>query len=260
MERHIPLKGAKNFRDLGGYPGQDGRRVRWRRVFRADALHALTARDVQVLRTVGLARVVDLRTPWEVERFGAGMLTAHGVEHLHLPFVADTAQPGGELAGTPATLEEADQERVAGYLWMLEQAGPTVSRVFSLLAHDAREDGAGGGLVFHCTSGKDRTGILAALLLRALGVSAEAVAGDYALTARYLVRTPEEIRALEATFGLRTTAEMREPRPRIMRGLLAGLDATYGSVPAYLATVGIDAGAISRLQAALLADPDTSGR
>ena len=73
QQRILDLVGAYNFRDLGGYPTTDGRRTRWGRVFRSDTLQELTDTDINVLRQLGLATIVDLRTPTEVERDGRGL-------------------------------------------------------------------------------------------------------------------------------------------------------------------------------------------
>jgi len=99
LERRIPLAGAANFRDLGGYPTQDGRRVRWRRLFRSDRLAELSPADVDVLRELGITTVFDLRTADELDRHGTSPLYEHGVIHRHVPFVEKV----GNTAGAEAT-------------------------------------------------------------------------------------------------------------------------------------------------------------
>ena len=83
-ERLVALAGAFNFRDLGGYPAGDGRRTRWGRLFRSDTLHELTEADVGVLRSLGLATMIDLRTARELSRTGRGPLAAEPIAYRHL--------------------------------------------------------------------------------------------------------------------------------------------------------------------------------
>src|ERR1700684_2583135 len=82
--RLLPLVGAYNFRDLGGYPTTNGRTTRWGRLFRSDTLHELTNADLIVLRELGLASVIDLRTMTEVQRAGRGLLGSEPVHYVNL--------------------------------------------------------------------------------------------------------------------------------------------------------------------------------
>ena len=151
VDRLIELEGAVNFRDLGGYATVDGRRTRWRELFRADGLGELTEPDLEILRQLGIRTVIDLRTGHELQqsRFD---VEAHPVEFHHFPFIK--------------SLSNADDfERAPGFLGtqyqrMLEDAAPQiVGALTALAAPDARP------AVFHCTAGKDRTGLLSALVL-----------------------------------------------------------------------------------------------
>src|ERR1700728_2567539 len=83
-ERLLPLVGAYNFRDLGGYPTVDGRATRWGLLYRSDTLHELTPADLDVLRGLGLACVIDLRTAGELEQTGRGLLQGEPIRYLHL--------------------------------------------------------------------------------------------------------------------------------------------------------------------------------
>ena len=168
QERLVRLGGARNFRDLGGYQTADGR-VRWAQVYRSDALAELSGEDLTTLAGLGVQTVYDLRRDEECERY-PGMLACI---RLQLPSrrIADT---------DPSALQSAaDAERwlFEDYVGMLADAGPVFGHLLSELA------GAGcGPAVFHCTAGKDRTGLTAALHLEALGVDRSVILDDYELT------------------------------------------------------------------------------
>src|SRR5271166_4534793 len=94
-DRLLPLIGAFNFRDLGGYATVDGQITRWGRLFRSDTLHALTLSDVQVLRGIGLSTVIDLRRPTELEATGRGLLAAEPMSYWHLPVIVEVGEDVG---------------------------------------------------------------------------------------------------------------------------------------------------------------------
>lgn len=166
--RLLPLVGAFNFRDLGGYPTVDGRSTRWGRLFRSDGLHELTPDDLDVLRELGLACVIDLRTPAELDRTGRGPLEKEPIRYFHLPLLA-----GGDQTAP----EAATQNLTDRYLWYLDVGRRSFVEAFSLVADESSYP-----LVFHCAAGKDRTGVLAALVLSILGVERPVIVEDYVLT------------------------------------------------------------------------------
>ncbi|MFO0690070.1 MAG: tyrosine-protein phosphatase [Myxococcota bacterium] len=197
-DRRIVLWGASNFRDLGGYRTTDGRMLRWRRVFRSDGLYDLAPTDVSKLVGLGLGDVFDLRTAKEIEAFGTNPLVDHGVRHHHVPFLPDVgahrhvrAVPAGRGAASEDPDEAAD-----AYLQMLEDGRHSLVQV---LNHAARLGDR--SMVFHCTGGRDRAGLTAAILLSALGVPRDVIAADYELTNEYLSFSPARIERLRALFG-----------------------------------------------------------
>ncbi|MCA9850099.1 MAG: tyrosine-protein phosphatase [Dehalococcoidia bacterium] len=249
-ERHIPLAGATNFRDLGGYRAADGRTVRWRRVFRSDALHDLTADDFAVLRDLGVGDVFDLRTAHELDTWGIGILTEHGLRHHHVPFNPSRGAQPGQVVTVPAFDDFEAFTQL--YLDMLEEAGPSLGRVFTHLAESPEQ-----GAVFHCTGGRDRTGMTAAFLLGVLGVPRETIAEDYALTGQYLV-IPEVRRArMQEMYGSRPSLISEGPvvtPSEVITMTLAALDERYGSPEGYLESVGVTAEHREALQHALLGE------
>jgi len=169
-DRRIPFEQVFNFRDLGGYAGEDGRTVRWRRLFRADGLNRLQPEEEETFAALGIATVVDLRTIDEAEHGGRFPTHVWDVTYRHLPLF-DVLPDWPEDIGDPA-LYLAQR-----YLEMYATGHDTIVTMFELLADEASYP-----LVFHCAAGKDRTGIIAALVLDVLGVASDVIAGDYALS------------------------------------------------------------------------------
>ena len=173
-ERLIPLDGAYNFRDLGGYAGRDGESTRWGRLFRSDTLHELTVADVVTLRSLGLTTVIDLRTERELARTGRGPLEPEPIAYRHLSVVRE-GEAEGEAMAAPAPEGDDLSER---YLWYLEVGRQPLVDALGLLGEPGSYP-----LVFHCAAGKDRTGVLAALVLDILGVDPGVIVADYVITA-----------------------------------------------------------------------------
>lgn len=184
--RSVALSGASNFRDLGGYAGQDGRLVRWRRLFRSDHLAGLTGQDAQTLATLGLARAVDLRGQLES---AAQSYSLAAVRYHALPIEPTVVQRAKEMAqaGQQMTVPIARHLMEDTYRAFVSDNAPQFAALFE---HLLEEDTP---LVFHCTAGKDRTGFAAALILRALGVREDVVMEDYLLT-NGLYHPPQAVR------------------------------------------------------------------
>lgn len=182
-QRHVELDGCCNFRDLGGYPAADGRRTRWRLLFRADGLSTLSEDDFTVLTDLGIRTVVDLRTSLEVE--SRGRFPDHEtISYHHLP-LTDTL-PGSEQV--PAWDDAGFVAR--RYASYLDGHAPSVTTALEVLAEPANLPA-----VFHCSVGKDRTGVLAAIVLGFLGVPDGAIIDDYALSSKAMTRIVERLRA-----------------------------------------------------------------
>src|ERR1700722_18987014 len=176
------LAGASNFRDLGGYPTQAGRMVRWRQIFRSNHLGHLTAADIEVLRGLGLKSAFDFRGT-EERATAACRLQEIAVHSLPIePTVV--AELRARLAAgllTPATAAEVMRGSYRGYV---QDNTPRFRALFAHLLEDHAP------LVIHCTAGKDRTGFACALVLHALGVADDLIAEDYLLTNRFYRRDP----------------------------------------------------------------------
>ena len=246
MERMIDLEGCLNFRDLGGYPTADGRRLAWRRIYRSDGLHRLTAPDVARLRDdLGLTDLIDLRSTAELKLDGRGPLEREPMAFHHVPLF-DGDRPSTFSLDMKRRMEEmslADR-----YFGLVETAKEPIARVVRLIA-DAK-----GGAVYHCAAGKDRTGVISAILLSALGVPEELIVADYALSQQNLDAIIERLNASESYKEMfeNLPADTLHADPETMTSLLAKLEDSYGSVAAYLEAAGAGSDVVERLRATVL--------
>jgi protein-tyrosine phosphatase len=178
LPRAVPLRAASNLRDLGGWRVADGRRVRYGRVFRSASLARLTEEDVTTLAALGLRTVCDFRGEEEAAR--APSRLPPGVERVALPIEPTVGASLRDLLAREASTGE-DVVLLLGRAYMdyVTTHLHRYRQLFELLLQPRRH-----ALLFHCSAGKDRTGLGAALLLTALGASRETVMADYVATDR----------------------------------------------------------------------------
>src|SRR5262245_29375188 len=177
-ERRLPFEGAVNFRDLGGYGVGEGRQTRWRRVFRSDSLAELTDTDLERLEALALHSLIDFRLPHERRIHPNRLPVGHslrpievgfwpdGVAELHRAFQAGAIDAAAMERATKRFYRNFPLDHSAEYRVLLE----------------AMERAAGRPVLFHCVSGKDRTGFGAAVVLLALGAPRNVILEDYALS------------------------------------------------------------------------------
>lgn len=242
--RHLELEGAYNFRDLGGYIGAGGRPVRWRRIFRADGLDRLTEADLVTVAALGLRTVIDLRTGDEVAKgridSAAGEVAWH---HLPMLDVLPPREDYDEWVGPEYVAEQ--------YVAMLDAARPSVAAFLEMLLQPESYP-----IVFHCFAGKDRTGVLTALILGLLGVPDEDIAADYALSKVAMGRLLDWLRA---QYGADTAeldssaAAIIAAEPETMVAFLDVVRRRLGSFSDYATSLG-HPGAGEALRAILLED------
>jgi protein-tyrosine phosphatase len=221
--RHLNLAGASNFRDLGGYAAQDGRIVRWRKLFRSNHLGHLTPADIAVLRQFGVRSAFDFRGKDERSEALCGV---HDIE-THSLTVEPTvvaALRAIHAAGRPATADDALEVMRDSYRGYVEHNTPRFRALFAHLLEDRAP------LVIHCTAGKDRTGFACALILHTLGVSEDIISEDYLLTNRFYRRDPNHSTDLPD--------EIRQVLGSVQASFLAAafeaIEADYGDLESYL--------------------------
>jgi len=256
--RFVPLQGQSNFRDFGGYRTADGKQqVRWGELYRSGSLARLTDDDYAAVARLRIAAVVDLRAlserAAEPTRWRGGTIDAYAKD-----YISDTDQALGKVLMSPGVSPQAVQAAMAEfYRQMPEQFADQYAEIFHRLA--ARNQ----PLLIHCTAGKDRTGLAAALVLLTLGVQRETVLSDYALTdqaaslmAAASAQPPASgedpyafLRRLPATL---VTPLMRAD-PAYLQAAFARIEADYGSVDAYVQKrLGVTNAELALLRARLL--------
>jgi protein-tyrosine phosphatase len=247
------MSGVFNLRDVGGLATADGRTVATGLVFRSDGLHRAPADERHLLHELGVRRVIDLRT--DTERETEGWYRFDGIESRHVPIIerfdkmmelfddSDSGQGDDPLLYLYQILSRDDREALA-----------------SVLAQLADSVVEGVPVVFHCTAGKDRTGMVAALLLSGLGVGVDQIAAEHARSAEPAQRMAAWYRANRGDGPSRM--EKMGIAPEMMKSLLgaeastmeatlAGIADEHGSVQQYLHTIGAT-GSIELLQKHLL--------
>jgi protein-tyrosine phosphatase len=249
--RHIKLEGNLNLRDLGGYQSADGSVVRAGCLFRSDELHALTDADLEVVGSLGIKVVFDLRADHE-----------RAARPNRLPPDVELLERTSPSAGGPGpTLEEQialdqlpvrDDEEFAGvYIDLLDRLAPELRIIL-----DRAVDSPNRPLLFHCAAGKDRTGLTAAILLGLLGVPNEVILDDYELTSTYF--TPGRMDALAEALAKYSVPEDRirpllEARRPVLATTLRHLHERWGGFDGYVEQhLKVLADLPHRLRAALL--------
>lgn len=222
-ERRLPMKGGYNFRDLGGYKTREGKYVKWGKIFRSDDLYNLTPEDLNYLSSIPITSIVDFRSQGEAES-APDKLPASVAEHFAF-FVSpgNLDSSGMDFANLAAN---ADSLMMQVNISLVTDSS-TIRRYkdfFALL-----QDEKNIPLLFHCSAGKDRTGMGAALILSALGVDEETIYQDYLLSNVYLEDKYKSIKELYPQL-----ASLFEVKKEFLQAGIEEIKKQYGSVDNYL--------------------------
>jgi protein-tyrosine phosphatase len=239
--RLLEWEGCLNARDLGGYETEDGREICWGTVVRSDCPAALTEAGRAALADYGVRAIVDLRLPAELAEDPNPFAEPgdHGIAYTNVSFIDPAAAPPDAVS----TLAE-------DYLQMLDRYRQRVAEALAAIAR--APDGA---VLVHCAAGKDRTGLISALLLGLVEVPAETIAADYAMTAEllrpreraWLEGLPPEERAEREAMIARYA-----PTAEVMLQVLEGLGERHGGVEPYLRSTGLGQDDLERLRERLV--------
>jgi protein-tyrosine phosphatase len=233
FDRHLRFKSVYNFRDIGGYQAHHGKTVAWRRVFRSGEFRNVTREDLDRLtKELAVNQVIDLRSGSELKNNGNGLLEGCGIKYCNIAFMKDEN-------GDPPLNYEQMTHLGDFYLALMSDKdfGGKAVQALEMIADPKNHP-----LVFHCAVGKDRTGILAALLLTLLGVKETDIIQDYTLSGPYMTEVKARL------FSNPKAREATQQIPDIlwsavapsMEVLLSSLKREYGSAGQYLRKQGMD--------------------
>ncbi len=251
-DRRLPLSGAVNFRDLGGYPTADNHCIKKGLVYRSDHLSRLTSADQQILQHRQFKTVCDLRTNREQQRAPDLLPTDASLRLLSLPVQADDFDPATVMERLKAgdDLWLTMDFFIGLYRRYLDDFGPVWGKILNLATSPQNLP-----LVFHCTGGKDRTGICAALLLKALSVREEYILADHDCSNVCNAERLKPIYAKFAALGIepeKAAPYLQAPIEPLI-AMFAHLKKTYGTIEDYLLVkANLDRSTLLALQQCLL--------
>jgi protein-tyrosine phosphatase len=239
-ETSSPITGYVNFRDLGGHATPAGR-VRSGRVYRSDSLAHVSDGDVEhLVGERGIRTVVDLRGTSEVDAYPNDPLRAAGATIHHVPLFDPAGPRPTGIVWEDATLADL-------YRLILGSAGPKFVEVLQLIAEPANQP-----LVFHCAAGKDRTGLIAAMVLSLLEVDDDVIVHDYARTDEAIELLASRARDRAAAVGHAPADRFMRAEPETMREVLASVRTDHGGFEAYVLAHGFTAGEVDLLRASMV--------
>jgi protein-tyrosine phosphatase len=234
VERHLVWPDLLNARDLGGLLSAAGQQTKWRQVVRADNLNKLAPAGVAALVSYGVRTVIDLRDPRELEKFPNPLAAAapEGVVFVNVPLISDA---NWEAIKDPAWMIE-------GYVVIARLSHANIAKTVAVIS-----DAVPGGVVIHCHAGKERTGVVAALLLSLAGVPDETVAKDWTASDAFLQPLYEEWLANETDPTIRAKrAEGFVTHAEHILDVLTYVRRTFGRVDDYLLAGGLTANQLDR--------------
>lgn len=236
----LPLKSVRNPRDLGGYIGYNGRRLKMKRLIRSGKISDLSQHDAEFLRNYGLVKIIDLRSPLECQKAADSKIA--GVEHYNISLSVDDNTNGGKK-DIARVFEIYRHDQYAGFKLMCdryrdhvlkEHAQNSLHKILEILANTEE-----GSVLYHCSEGKDRTGIVTVAVLYLLGVDMETIRQDY-LYSNYMLneyRAKKDQLARQAGENMCFRANMRilgSVSDAFLDTALIAIEKNYGSLDNYL--------------------------
>jgi protein-tyrosine phosphatase len=252
---NVSLKGAPNFRDIGGWDALDNSRVIEGRIFRSGELSNLTEDDLKIVSQLNIGCVVDLRSEKEkevhVSRLPDDLIREQHQANISADIRIDGKRIFDVLSECKHAEEAAEIMQKTFLLWP-QACGPAVAFIARKLSVDDSP------IVFHCTNGRDRTGVVAALLLAMLGASTESIVYDFMLTneridvEKTISNSIKVYKQMGLQIDRRTMELISLLRPQFIDALFAGIDEAYGCLSMYFDSIGVDSKMRNLLQERLL--------
>lgn len=235
--RRLMMKGLYNARDLGGFPTQDGKTTRFGVFIRSEAPVGLPEEDLRYLEDYGVVASMDFRSTMETEARPSDL--RERMTYYPRPLFNEAAIIGAKKPPMPKKLSWGEQ-----YISMAEDSRAWALDVLELAAN------CPGALLYHCTTGKDRTGLMTCYLLSIAGVQRADIAADYSVSQVYLEPVYEKIRSGKMQLGPKPQNGEKAPGPKMdeaffqtpaaaMTTLIDYLDEKYGGVVEYLKEIGV---------------------
>lgn len=254
-ERVLPLEGGRNFRDLGGYPTTDGRRVKWGQLYRSGSMASLTSADYDYLYSLGIKVVCDFRTTAERTAEPFDFPAESKITHWYRDYDHAFGDMSPDLF-KGLTAEKMRDMMIEGYRRTADEQAPAYREMFRRLLADEIP------LAFNCTAGKDRTGVAAALILSALGVPRDIIVEDYAMSERIVDFHSELVgngKEKDGAFSFLSSlprevvAPLMRTEPAYIQTTFEVIEQKYGSVEGYLTSVlGLSPADLQQLRDRLL--------
>ncbi|MFC1947134.1 tyrosine-protein phosphatase [Chloroflexota bacterium] len=247
QSRLIEFESIFNFRDMGGYKAKDGQKVAWRRLFRSGELHHMSGSDASLFTDgIKIKSIIDLRDAKSGENLEIGEVKNLGVQHFSVPLII--------ISGGNKEYDDEEETRIFKgftncgeiYLYRLNTSGfgKQIVQILDIIA-----DSDNFPVVFHCSAGKDRSGVIAAMVLGILGVGDRDIVEDYTQTGLHMEkminRWKNEPVFTEVLSNLQPY--QLEAVPESMETILSGINIEYGSIRQYLLANGAEEGLFDRL-------------
>lgn len=226
VSKPLDLEMAYNVRDLGVYINSRGKKLIRNQLFRADGLHSLTGEDQKKLKEAGITAVIDLRSNQEVELLPCVFCNEADMVYHRVPLL-DRVSSNGLQGGFPDSMADL-------YIELLENSKDEIAKVLRIIA--GYPDKA---VVFNCTAGKDRTGVIAMLLLELAGVEEKWIIADYAVSEENIRPLFEKQKEQLSRAGIEMPEYLFASRPQEMEQTIQYLKSEYGSVRRYLESLDL---------------------
>ena len=254
-ERLIPMENASNFRDLGGIPTKDGRMVKWGKIYRSGKLSSLSDKDLDYFNTIGINTVIDFRDDIEVEKDKTRFPTNREVKGVRTP-IGDRS--GNMQAQLKKQIRKADQDTFDSEKFVADVMRQFVDsfayQYQPFLDLVAAEENA--PLLYHCTAGKDRTGLGTGLVLAMLGVDKEVIYSDFMMSNYYRNKQINKtLRKSSLVVKQRVVQPLVEVKESYIKAAFEAIDEKYGSMDNFLEKeYGLDAEKIKAIRDKYLMD------
>ena len=235
FSRHLKIPGCLNLRELGGYQTTNGKYIKPRTLLRSDSLHRLPVSSQQQLIDYGIKTIIDLRSSLEVAKEAYLLSNRTEIEYFNLPLVHENKRNIIESIKDKTLLELN--------IHLLQERANSIKTILETVATKQAP------ILIHCAVGKDRTGIISALLLAIAGVSVETIAQDYNLSDVHLASLYDQMRpqAVRENF-----THLLESPPQTMIDTFSYLKLHYGGIKGYATNIGLDSHLYQRLQTMLV--------